>query len=52
MLKLNILGLMWMTNPKKRPKATKLESNDDDDGDDDVLQNFPSSVPSLLLYGL
>ena len=30
------------------------DDDDDDDGDDDddVLQNFPSSVSSLLLYGL
>ena len=30
------------------------DDDDDDDGDDDddVQQNFPSSVPSLLLYGL
>ena len=29
------------------------DDDDDDDGDDDDdVQNFPSSVPSLLLYGL
>ena len=28
------------------------DDDDDDDDDNDLLQNFSSSVPSLLWYGL